>query len=77
MSIKVRITAWITLMVLHALLPWLLGLTGDRLLPGLVQPLSAPAPLSVALALGHAAVAVGLLYRRWQATAVPEGPSQR
>jgi hypothetical protein len=68
---------WITLMVLHALLPWLLGLADDHLLLGLVVPLYAPAPLSVALALGHAAVAVGLLYRRWQATAVPEGPSQR
>lgn len=59
----------VLMLVLYGLLPWLLGAAGSNWLLQLAQPLLAPPSLSLVIAAGHAAVALGLLRWRWQATA--------
>ena len=58
--------AFVVLMVvLHGLLPWLLGSAGSNLLLRVAQPLLAGGALSLAIATVHLAVALGVLRWRW------------
>lgn len=55
----------VLMLVLHGLLPWLLGSAGSNLLLRVAQPLLASGPLSLVIATVHLAVALVILRWRW------------
>lgn len=60
---------FVVMLVLHGLLPWLLGTGGTPFLRSFFVPLFTPAPFTVVIALLHAGLALWFLLRRWRAAA--------
>jgi hypothetical protein len=60
---------FVVMLVLHGLLPWLLGTGGTPFLRSFFVPLFTPAPFTVVIALVHAGLALWFLLRRWRAAA--------